>query len=172
MKKLSASVLALALSSGAAMVQADNIGGFYIGAKTGHMSIDVSEVSNDRGDGLFLGYEWNAGDNMGIAVEYEYTTTSTNARVAGLRGNADLDTHALYAAFRFGETLYLKARAGVLREEVDIKIAGMKFSENDTGFSGGFGLGYRFGRNAFVEVEYTIIEKDIDYLSIGAAFKF
>lgn len=172
MKKLSVSVLALALAGTAGFTQADSIGGFYVGAKTGHMNFDVSGIRNDRGDGLFLGYEWLAGDQLGIAVEYEYTTTSADARVSGLPGDVDLDTHALYAALRYGETVYFKAKAGILREEADIKVAGVKVSDNDTGFSGGVGAGYRFSPNFMVEVEYTIIEKDVDYLSIGAAFKF
>ncbi len=172
MKKLSASVLALALSSGAAMVQADNIGGFYLGAKTGQMNFDVSGVSNDRGDGLFLGYEWSTGDNLGIAVEYEYTTTSADFRYMGQRGDLDFDTHALYAAIRYGETFYFKAKLGFIREEAKFKFGGVSVSDNDTGASTGIGVGYRFGKNFFVEAEYTIIESDVDYFSIGAAFQF
>ena len=111
---------------------------------------------------------------MGLAIEYEFTTTSTDFRAGTMRGDLDMDTHALYGAFRYGETVYFKAKLGVLREEVDIKVrpAGPSVSDNDTGLSGGIRVGARLGDHFMIEAEFTVIEEDVNYFSIGAGFRF
>ena len=45
-------------------------------------------------------------------------------------------------------------------------------SLSDTGFSAGAGVGFRFNDHLSAEAEYTLIEADVDFLSLGINFHF
>lgn len=139
-------------------VQAD----WYIGAKTGPMMIDESGVDDPTNAGVLIGHEWGvvAGD---LGIEAEITTTVDDGEFAGQ--DVQLDTLGLYAAFRTAGPVYLIGKAGVIRNELEIG----SVSDSDTGSAIGAGVGFSIGIAQF-ELEYTRIDEDIDFVSLGLRF--
>lgn len=45
-------------------------------------------------------------------------------------------------------------------------------SESDSGFSGGLGLGYKFSNRFFSELEYTMLNDDLDFYSLSVNYAF
>lgn len=45
-------------------------------------------------------------------------------------------------------------------------------SERETEFSAGLGAGYKFGNSFFAELEYTRVDSDLDYYSLGINYLF
>lgn len=135
---------------------------WYFGANTGPMLIDSAGVSDPVNAGIMLGREWSvvAGD---IGVQGEFTTTIDDGAYAGQK--VSVDTQAVYGVFRTAGAFYLIAKAGLLREKVKIGTA----SDSETGSALGLGMGFSLGL-AQLELEYTQVEKDIAYLSLGVRF--
>jgi hypothetical protein len=152
---------ALLLSTGL-LVATSASADIYIGAKTGPMMIDASGVDDPVNTAVMLGYEQGfiLGD---VGVEAEISRTASDGEFAG--NKVEVDTEALYLAVRTPGVVYFKARAGILHEEVSIGSA----SEDDTGASMGVGLGFGLGILQ-IEIEYTVVEEDIDFLSVGIKF--
>lgn len=135
---------------------------WYFGANTGPMLIDASGMDDPTNAGVLIGHEWGVviGD---VGVQGELTTTINDGSYSG--SNVSVDTQAIYGVLRTAGPMYLIAKAGVLHEDVKI---GSK-SSADSGSSAGLGIGFSLGV-AQIEVEYTQIEKDIAYLSVGVLF--
>lgn len=135
---------------------------WFFGAKTGPMMIDVSGISDPSNVGVVVGYDLGVG--LGdLALEGEITKTISSGDLLGF--DVDVDTQALYLAFRTAGPIYFKAKGGFLNEEVSIG----PISESDSGVSYGIGLGFGIGV-AQLELELTTIEADIVFLSVGAQF--
>jgi hypothetical protein len=137
-------------------------GDMYFGAKTGPMMIDVSGVSDPTNAGILVGYELGVvvGD---LAVEGEFTTTIDEGKSGG--NEVDIDTMALYLAFRTAGPVYLKLKGGVLRQELDAGAG----SESDSGMSYGIGVGFGLGIGQ-LELEYTEVDDDVTFVSFGIQF--
>ena len=131
----------------------------YVGANAGKMMFNETGVSDPTNAGVIVGREWGVavGD---VGVQAEFTTTTNKGEYYG--NGVSLDTQALYAAFRTAGPVYLIAKAGMLRE--DVKIASI--SSTASGASAGAGLGFSVGV-ARLELEYTRVERDISYVSVG-----
>ncbi len=154
-----------ALALGAAAAPAA-MADMYFGFNAGPMMIDGASFDDPVNAGVVIGKEWGvvAGD---IGVQAEFTTTVNEGSFVYFPDVYDvsINTQALYAAFRTAGPVYLIAKAGVLREEVDIG----GFSESDSGLSGGIGVGFSLGI-AQLELEYTVVEEDVAYASLGVRF--
>lgn len=135
---------------------------WYFGAKAGPMMIDVGGFDDPTNAGVLVGHEWGlvAGD---LGIEAELTQTIDDGRFAGQ--DVQVDTRGLYAAFRTAGPVYLIGKAGLVRNEVEIGTA----SESDTGTAFGAGVGFSIGVAQF-ELEFTRIDEDIDFLSLGLRF--
>ncbi|WP_455375968.1 hypothetical protein [Kaarinaea lacus] len=137
-------------------------GGLTFGAKTGPMRIDSAGIKDDPTNaGVTVGTEMGLvlGD---IGVEGEFTTTMKDGKTKGTpSSNVDLDTMGLYATYRSPGFLYFKARTGFVHWESG--------SQDDTVTSMGLGLGFSLGI-VQIELEYTEIDDDIDFISIGVVF--
>lgn len=139
-------------------------GDLYFGAKTGPMVIDDSAVKTDPTNvGVLVGYELGVvvGD---LAVEGEFTTTTSDGKVNG-GAKVDIDTIAAYLAFRTAGPIYFKAKGGFLQEDVSVG----SYSETDSGASYGVGIGFGIGI-AQLELEYTQVESDVGFVSLGVQF--
>ena len=111
------------------------------------------------------------GYNFGGGSAIELERNSADIDVASFQ--IDMDNTALYYAFRSEGDAYLKVKAGILKEELSASsCGGCDVEDDDTGFSAGIGGGLNLGSMAQIEVEYTIIEADIDYLSAGLNIRF
>lgn len=169
-KTLVAAAIAFSMS-GTALAE-----GPYIGAKVGIMDADdVGGASFDSATngGILVGYDFGSGD-MGMAIEAEFTTTVSDGDISylGASGDWDVDTFAVYGALRYGQDFYFKAKLGYLNEDVSISGAGGSVSGDDSGLSVGLGGGYKFSDTMAIEAEWTLIEEDIDFLSLGVNFSF
>lgn len=125
---------------------------------------------------------------------------------AGFGADATIETTAIYAVFRSTGDLYLKAKAGYLREKSTLTLqinnydlsvysnydglftfsakrgdehfANMGFDEtekasaSESGFSGGLGVGYKFTQHLFSELEYTMLNDDLDLYSLSINYQF
>ena len=154
-----------ALMAGMAMAPAA-LADMYFGVNAGPMMIDGASFDDPVNAGVLIGKEWGvvAGD---IGVQAEFTTTINEGSFVYFPDVYDvsIDTQAIYGAFRTAGPVYLIAKAGLLREEVDIG----GFSESDSGLAGGLGIGFSLGV-AQLELEYTVVEEDVAYASLGVRF--
>ncbi|MCR8921602.1 porin family protein [Dasania sp. GY-MA-18] len=165
MKNILAPLSFAALASVSSFTMAEESGksyeGFYLGFKTGNMSSDVDDIDVESPRGFLLGWEFA----NGAAVEFERNNAdldwSYDTYWGSVSGTEDFDTTAIYAVYRAynpDNGIFLKLKGGMLSEEAA--------SEDDTGLSVGIGLGYR-AEHVSVEAEFTVIEEDVNYLSIG-----
>ena len=149
--------------------------GVYVGAKVGVMDPDVNGLDEATNAGVAIGYTFAEIEEMfswGFEAEFTTTVSDGDAELAGFKGDWDVDTQAIYAVVRAGKTVYGKLRAGVLREDVSIDIAGISAEEDDTSFTAGLGAGWRVTEKLALEAEYTFIESDLDFYSIGVNYSF
>ena len=163
--------LSLVMSFAAPAMAADNP--LYLGLKGGKMMVDVSEFDDTSTAGIVLGYKLLDKQGGSLAIEGEYTNSSTaDINVLNVTGQWDIDTWAVYAAYRTPGNLYLKAKAGVLHEKINASSVGASISGSDTGLSAGIGAGWRVGKKAALEFEYTVIEQDVNFVSLGVIINF
>jgi hypothetical protein len=136
----------------------------YFGVNAGSMLIDPAGYDDPTNAGVFIGKEWGvvAGD---IGVQAEFTTTIDDGSLYNYFP-VSIDTQAIYGVFRTAGPVYLIGKAGLLREDVEIEGLG---SDDDTGLAAGIGVGFSLGV-AQLELEYTLVEEDISYLSVGVRF--
>lgn len=158
LKKMAAAALLTAGVASAPAAMAD----MYFGVNAGSMLIDVAGVDDPTNVGVLIGKEWGVavGD---IGVQAEFTTTINDGDFYG--HDVSINTQAIFGAFRTAGPIYLIAKAGLLREDVEIGWV----SEDDTGLAAGIGVGFSVGV-AQLELEYTQVEEDVGYLSLGVRF--
>jgi hypothetical protein len=152
--------VALMLACGSARAASD--WSVYWGAGGGLL------LPKDAGNRIGL----NAGGRFGIenerlpgfALEGDLTTTL----IKGHFDNRDLKLTSLagYLAWRSSGRWYLKARVGGVWEWTKVGNG----SANDNGLSGGIGGGYRFTDGRALELEFTLIEKNVNMLSLTYQF--
>lgn len=135
-------------------------GGWNFAAKTGPMLIDQSGVDDPTNVGVTAGYDLGilAGD---LGIEGEYTTSIDKGSTPTGR-DLNVDTAGLYAAFRSAGPIYLIAKAG--GAWIDRTGHG-----SDTGASYGLGVGFSLAL-VQLELEYTRIHNNVDFLSVGVRF--
>lgn len=160
-RTISKACLAGALLAGVAFAPVAAADWFF-GAKTGPMMIDVPGFSDPTNAGVMVGHEWGVGVGD-VGVQGELTASIDDGSFVG--NAVDVDTQAVYGVFRSAGPIYFIAKAGVLREDVTVG----PLSDSESGSSVGLGVGFSIGLAQF-EVEYTQIEDDIDFLSVGIRF--
>jgi hypothetical protein len=94
-----------------------------------------------------------------MALEGE--ATATVSRGEWRNEEFDVRTAAAYAVGRWGDEAYFMLRGGVLWERVKVD----NVAETDIGRSLGGGIGYHAGGHR-IEVQFTSIERRINYLSL------
>ena len=137
--------------------------GLYLGIQAGIMSNDRPGFDDSSNLGITLGYEFLNVALGDIAIEGGYTGSVD--RGSAPAGDWELETLAAYGVFRSAGPLYIKAKAGALNS--DIKTAAG--SDRKTDFSAGLGAGVSVGI-AQLEVEYTRIEENVDFISLTVTF--
>jgi len=146
---------------------------FYVGLKGGKMMVSPSEFQDATSTGLVLGFKLSDTASGSLAIEGEFTNSSSETlTVLGTSGTWDIDTTAVYLAYRTGGDAYFKGKMGYLDEKVNASIAGASISGSDSGLSFGIGGGWKIGKSTSLELEYTIIEQDVNFVSVGFNFGF
>lgn len=167
---LCAGLLISLLSLGTAQAQGERP--FYFGVKMAQMTSDINALDPATNAGVLVGIPLVADRAMSVSLEGEFTSTVSkgDARLSGYNGQWDINTLALYGALRSGGPVYFKAKAGYLSEDVSISRPGVLATGSDSGLSYGLGIGWRLSGGSRLEVEYTLVEKDVNMLSLGFIF--
>ena len=183
--KIRQGLVALVLGAGVVVSAQAEESRWYIGMTGGAMlftaNMDVGDgatisIEAATNIGVMGGYLWNVTHVGSLAVEGEFTDTASrgNYSLQGVNGTVAVQTLALYGVYRSPGTFYFKAKAGVLNEKVSIALAHTLFvNGSDIGLSVGLGGGFNFGVNpggSSLEIEYTIIEKDVSFISASYWF--
>jgi len=151
-----------------------NLNNMYYGVKVGSMMVDVAGFGDAVNIGGIVGLPLTRLGQGSISVEGELTTSVIKGDVGlfGFNGDWRITTLAGYGVFRTDGPMYFKAKAGLLYEDVSVSVAGIPgaFNGTDTGLSFGIGGGMKLSGGQSIEIEYTIIESDVNFLSIGYKF--
>ncbi len=155
----------------------------YFGIKGGFMSLDGVGADDAINIGGVVGMKIqdlspSSGLTGSISVEGELTLTVVEGDIGffGFNGEWDVMTLAGYGVYRSAapSNVYFKGKAGLVYEDVSIDIptgfGTVNGSGTDIGLSLGVGVGFKVGQRNSIEVEYTLIESDIDFLSVGYNF--
>lgn len=134
-----------------------------MGLKTGALTADVSGFDFDAPVGFYGGISRGAGS-------FEFDVVIASGHFSGL--DIGFNTLAVYNAYRSEGDFYVKAKVGLLREEVSAKEDFIgDFKEVDIRASLGAGIGARFDYFS-IEAEYTLIELDAHFFSVGLTLGF
>jgi len=142
----------------------------YAGVKIGQMMIDAGGYDDATNVGLVFGATLNEVQAGSLSIEGELTFSLVEGDVSffGFDGDWDVLTLAGYGVYRSNGQLYFKGKAGLLYEDVSVNVSGLPgVSGDDIGLSFGIGGGYKLNEKMNLELEYTIIESDLDFLSVG-----
>jgi outer membrane immunogenic protein len=151
-----------------------NLNNLYYGVKVGAMSVDAVGYGDAVNIGGIVGLPITRLAQGKISVEGEFTTSLIKGDLGlfGTNGDWRITTLAGYGVFRTDGPMYFKAKAGLLYENVSVSIAGVpgSVSGSDTGLSYGIGGGMTLSGGQSIEIEYTVIESNVNFLSIGYNF--
>ena len=123
------------------------------------------DVEGESAFGLNASYQLTPG----LHIDLELVRGGSTFSMPGLSLDVDIDTTAVYAAYRSQGDLYLAGRIGYLRQTLDSDEIG---KASESGSSLGFGAGYRVSPRVAVEVDYTLVEEDIDWLMASLRYRF
>ena len=149
-------------------------GGFYLGASTGIVDVNVSGFDDATNAGVLVGHDVFTRDVIAVSLEAEFTTTVSDGdvKIQGFRGDWDIDTQAAYVAIRGGERAYLKARVGAVHNDVTVRVAGFRENETDTSFSWGAAIGWMFTDHWGAQLDGTVVDSDATYWNLGVKYQF
>jgi len=142
----------------------------YFGIKAGQMMPDISILGNTVNLGVMMGFPLN---NSATSFEAELTGTASKGDVDFYGSEWGVTTLAGYFVYRSQSTTYVKLKAGLLYEDVNISggyYYGTSTSGTDTGLSLGVGIGWDLGHAHKIELEATLIEADINFISVSYLF--
>ena len=162
-------VLIMLLYSGTAKAQETSL---YLSLKGGWMMADPSKYGDAFNAGLLFGGLFFQDPSSGsLAIEGEISRTLSDGRISSRpdRGDWEIDTIALYGVYRTPGKYYFKGKLGFLHEDVTFRHLNQRtINDDDTVFSLGLGVGWNIDDRTSLELDYTLIEDDVDFL--GAAY--
>ncbi len=159
MRKLVFTLILFAVTTG--ISQAER-GDQYLLPKVGFMSVQLNGADPLYSVGLMYGY----GITSEITFEAEFNVGISGGESSA--GSYEIWTLAGYGVYRYPITDvdYIKAKFGLLHEAVSLGN-----SVSDQGVAGGIGYGFRY-KQTIIEIEATIIDKDIIFYSLGVNYPF
>lgn len=149
-------------------------GRFYLGASAGIMDANVSGFDNAVNTGVLAGYDVYTKEIFAVSLETEFTTTISDGdvEIRGNKGDWDIDTQAAYIAARLGKRAYLKARYGVVRSDISVKVDGIKRNNSDTSGSWGAAIGWMFTDAWGIQADGVLADSDVTYWNLGVKYQF
>ena len=127
------------------------------------------------------------------SFELSHTRGDTDAEVSvygfPFTGDTSIETTALYAVYRSNNPVYYLLKAGIGHEkvELDVQYCGMvsgtyacingknwdvEESVSDSGLTLGLGGGWKLSKQLVLEAELTLIEKDVNYITLEINYYF
>ena len=149
---------------------AQGLSPWYLGLKVGWMDLDAPSTDEATNLGLYGGYTVMEDANGQLSIEGEYTRSISDGEVGG--SGWDIETLAVYGAYRTMGPWFLKLKAGWADADLSAGSGGSRFSDSESDFSFGVGGGVRLSNKAAFELEYTAIERDVNFFSIGYVTHF
>jgi hypothetical protein len=147
----------------------------YVGGKIGPMMHDNSSFKDATNIGAYAGVKvLDFKQNGSLSAEAEITTTISKGKVdaAGASGKWDVTTVGGYAVYRTDGDVYFKGKAGLNHRDVSASISGVSGTGGDFKLGLGVGGGWKLDRKIAIEIEFTHLDSDINYLSAGALYRF
>jgi hypothetical protein len=178
MKKIILLIFCLAFSSTLYAAESSDI---YIGASYNNVAIDFSKASVEDTAGIGLVFGIDFGKNLAFEAEYinsgkadmDYTVGSIE------KAKIQIRSLAVYAVFRTSGKVYFKGRAGLaanLVDITDIKCSGNfcidGLFDDSAGLALGVGGGILITKAMKLEIEYKLINSDIDIFGLGLVYAF
>ncbi len=150
----------------------------YIGPKTGIMLIDVRGADDIIPIGAVYSHRLNkiipdvGSENLWFEGEFNLGILGGDVDFGPVSGDIDIWTLAGYVAYQhpLNNDAYLKGKAGLLYEKVEVSSGFGSGSDSEIELSLGFGGGFKINDRMTGEVEYTIIESDVHFLSFALKF--
>lgn len=137
------------------------------GGKTLVSDIDNVTVKEDSAAGFNFGYQFM--ENWSAEIEYITGGVTLSANVRSI--DVEVISTAAYATYRSTTgNFYFTTRIGVVK--LDLKSNSAVPDASDTGLSYGAGGGYQVLPNIGLEIDYTIIDADTDWLMLSARYTF
>ena len=148
--------------------------GGYLGVSLGAMDADRSGFDEATNAGLLAGYDLYTREIFSVALEGELTTTLSDGdlKAAGSKGSWDIDTRALYAAFRLGQRFYMKVRFGFAWTDLSTDFQGASFKDSDSGVSWGGAAGWMISEHWGAQLDGSLVDTDTTYWNAGILYRF
>ena len=99
----------------------------------------------------------------GFSTEFDATFADVDIDSYWYNSSSNLEAYGLYGVYRSSGEAYFKGKAGMVYEKIG--------SMSDTGLSVGVGGGIRL-ETVSLEAEFTILEEDANYFSVGVNYHF
>ncbi|MDH3466789.1 MAG: outer membrane beta-barrel protein [Gammaproteobacteria bacterium] len=157
-------------------------GEWFVGLRAGAAQSGEFAFSDATNAGILLGYQFSrpVGFNGSSSIEFEFTTSTSDGNIGrnsefSVPGNWDVDTFAVYFAYRTPGTVYFKGKGGVIKSDINVKLPGQTVGSDDASLALGVGLGLRLLEDtANVELEFTGAsgDNDIDLITLGGTLLF
>jgi hypothetical protein len=141
-----------------------------IGVKGGKIDYDVSGSDPGLNGSLQLAFDIFDIGIADIALEGEVSRSLTDGELpSGLSDpEVSFQSTGLYASLRTAGPIYLIARIGVAKSEIEFSNGG---TADDSGTATGLGVGFSAGLRMELELtSYEIEDLEINYLTAGFAF--
>ncbi len=153
------------------MVQA---GGGYLGASLGIMDAGRGNFDEATNAGVLAGYHVYTKEIFTVALEGELTTTIADGdlKASGGTGSWDIDTRAVYAAFRLGERLYMKVRFGFAWTDTSASLNGASVKDSNSGLSWAGAAGWMFTESWGLQLDGALVDTDTTYWNAGILYRF
>jgi hypothetical protein len=148
--------------------------GGYLAASAGVMDADRAGFDEATNAGLLAGYDIYARDIFSAALEGELTGSVADGdlKASGSKGRWDIDTRALYAAFRLGERFYMKVRFGFAWTDLSARFEGESRKDSDSGLSWGGAAGWMLSEHWGVQLDGTLVDTDTSYWNAAVLYRF
>jgi len=141
------------------------------GVKLGALHHENPSYEDALNLGLTVGGRIIDGKHYSVGLQLEMTTSIIEGNTNTFRKNWEMDSHALYAGIRIGQSHFFKLKAGYIDWQVRY---GTAPDVNETGFTWGVSYGYPLRTGRKIELEYTVMSDKPDfgitYLNIGYLF--
>lgn len=159
-------------------------GKWMVGVKGAIVQNSEADFGDATNVGLLFGYTFArpVGINGSASIEFEGTSNTDEGDIGpdsnfgpNVTGQWDVDTLALFFAYRTPGVVYFKGKLGGVQSKVEARLSnGTTASQDDFGFAYGAGLGVRLGNHGKIEAEYTGVsgDNDIGLISLGGILEF
>jgi len=153
---------------------AAHAGGGYLGATLGAMDADRGGFDAATNAGVLAGLDLFTRDIFSVSAEGELTTTVADGDVSAgqASGSWDIDTRALYLAFRLEQRFYLKVRFGAAWTDSSAKLEGRSVHDSDSSLSWGGALGWKATERWGIQLDGSMVDTDTTYWNAGLVYHF